>query len=166
MSLTNSVFVSLLYSRFISNIHHFSHFLSRLLLCEHCRAVKTLAAKFIFHLTHTRTEKAAGEDGSGSGGGSGWRGGLSIAPEGLISPTLFVYYCMRSDRQWRGNNKHGTVASGFLLMPPADARIRTAGGAACDAALMYSERLAERRRCEVGVETTGTLALNVFHRAN
>lgn len=69
MSLTYSVFVSLLYSRFISNIHHFSHFLSRLLLCDHCRAVKTLAAKFMFHLTqtHTRTEKAAGEDGSGGG---------------------------------------------------------------------------------------------------
>lgn len=53
MSLTYSVFVSLLNSHFISNIHHFSHFLSRLLLCDHCRAVKTLAAKFMFRRTHT-----------------------------------------------------------------------------------------------------------------
>lgn len=56
--------------------------------------------------------------------------GARIAPAGLISPTLFVYGGMRSGRRWRGNNKHATVAGGFLLVPPAGARIRTAGGGA------------------------------------
>lgn len=51
------IFVSHLNCQFISNIHHFSHFLSRRLLFNHCRAVKTLTAKFMIHLTHTRTQR-------------------------------------------------------------------------------------------------------------
>lgn len=128
LSLTSSLIstISLIFCLTASSVATAAQ--SRLSLLNLCSISHTMH-------THTHTEKAAGED-----GGGGWRGGLSIAPEGLISATLFVYYCTRSNRWWQGNNKQDTVASGFLLMPPADACIRTAGGAACDATLMYSER--------------------------
>lgn len=49
----------------------------------------------------------------------------TMAPEGLISPTLFVYYCLKSN--WGGTKKQDIVVSGFLLwflMPHADPYIK------------------------------------------